>query len=180
MESYKIIKVETLAKVGMKASQEKLLRKQIIDSIPKIDDIIDKVWHKKDVIQVANKKPYYMIYFVNNEPCFVQPKDGPIIPHIKLLHKFPFLLPTCQIDKGGIKHVITGANIMIPGMTSKGGRLPPNEEIPHNIVAVLCEDKTHAIAIGQMQMSAKEMEETGKGIGIEVLTYIGDEAWNVK
>lgn len=180
MESYKPIKMEILPKGGMKASQEKLLRKQIIEAIPKIEDIIDKVWHKKDVIQVANKKPYYVIYFINNEPCFVQPKDGPIVPHIKLLHKYPFLLPTCQIDKGGIKHVMTGANIMIPGMTSKGGKLPPQGDIPHNIVGILCEDKTNVIAIGQMQMSSKEMEEVGKGVGIEVLTYIGDEAWNVK
>ena len=75
---------------------------------------MDKIWPKKANFQVGKQKPHNIIYFVNNEPCFIEPKDGPLVPHIKLLHKYPMILPTCQVDKGGIKHVISGANIMIP------------------------------------------------------------------
>ena len=64
---------------------------------------------------------------------------------------------------------------MIPGMTSEKGKLPIEKEIPHNIVAVLCEGMENAIAIGQMQMSVEEMKKVGKGVGIKVYTHIGDD-----
>jgi predicted ribosome-associated RNA-binding protein Tma20 len=31
-----------------------------------------------------------------------------------------------------------------------------------------------------MTMGVADMERIGKGIGIEVLTYVGDDSWNVK
>ena len=176
---YKPIKIENISKQGMKSSQEKAFRKQLIESIPKIEEIIDQIWTKKVEIQTG-KTENFKIFFLNNEPCFLQAKEGPIIPHLKLLHKYPFLLPTCQVDEGGIKHLISGADVMIPGMTSKGGRLPDQKDIPHNIVAVLCEGLENAMAIGQMQMSVDEMKSKGKGVGIKVYTYLGDDNWNIK
>ncbi len=35
----------------------------------------------------------------------------------------PFFMTTVQVDRGAIKFVLSGANIMCPGMTSKGGKL---------------------------------------------------------
>lgn len=32
-------------------------------------------------------------------------------------------MTTVQVDRGAIKFVLSGANIMCPGMTSKGGKL---------------------------------------------------------
>ena len=177
---YKPIKIESLSKTGLKASQEKNIRKQILESIPILENgLLDRIWPKKANFQMAKQKPHNIVYFINNEPCFLQPKEGPIIPHIKLLHKYPCLLPMCQVDKGGIKHVISGANIMIPGMTSKGGKLPQGK-IHGGVVAVYCEGKENALAIGKMTMGVADMVRIGKGIGIEVLTYVGDDSWNVK
>ena len=176
---YKPIKIQNISKQGMKSSQEKAFKKQLLEDLPKIEDILDQIWTKKSDIQTA-KTDNFRIYFIDNEPCFLQAKEGPIIPHLKLLHKYPMLLPTCQVDKGGIKHLISGADVMIPGMTSEGGKLPTEKEIPRNLVAVLCEGLENAMAIGQMQMSAEEMEKQGKGVGVKVHTYIGDETWNIK
>ena len=179
MESvkYQAIKLENVSKQSLKSSQEKSFRKQLLESIPKIEQIIDQIWTKKTEIQTG-KVENFRIYFIGDEPCFLQGKEGPIIPHLKLLHKYPFLLPTCQVDAGGIKHLISGADVMIPGMTSEKGKLPTEKEIPHNIVAVMCEGMENAIAIGQMQMSAEEMKEKGKGVGVKVYTYLGDDTWN--
>ena len=175
---YAPIKLENISKSGLKASQEKNFRKQLLEDIPKIEDVIDKIWPKKANLLMGKK--IFNIYFINDEPCFIQPKEGPILPYLKLLHKYPFLLPTCQVDKGAIKHIIGGANVMVPGLISKGGKLPTEKEIPHNMIAVNCEGMENALAIGQMQMSAEEMEKKKEGIAIEVITYIGDEAWNIK
>ena len=176
---YKPIKIQNISKQSLKSSQEKGFRKQLIESLPKVEEIIEQIWTRKSDIQIG-KTDNFKIYFIDNEPCFLQAKEGPVIPHLKLLHKYNILLPTCQVDKGGIKHLISGADVMIPGMISEGGKLPTEKEIPHNIVAVLCEGLENAIAIGQMQMSAEEMKEKGKGVGIKVFTYIGNETWNIK
>ena len=178
-KKYKPIKIENVSKQTLKSSQEKALRKQLIESIPKLEEIIDQIWTKKTEISTG-KLENFKVFFLNNEPCFLQAKEGPIIPHLKLLHKYPFLLPTCQVDEGGIKYLINGADVMIPGLISKGGKLPTEKEIPHNIVAVLCEGLENAIAIGQMQMSAEEMKSKEKGMGIKVYTHLGDDTWNIK
>lgn len=39
----------------------------------------------------------------------------------------PFILPHQQVDKGAIKFVLSGANIMCPGLTSPGAKLHPAE-----------------------------------------------------
>ena len=179
MEKYKPIKLENISKSSLKSSQEKSIKKQILESLPNIEPILDKIWTKKSVISIGKQKPHFIIYFINDEPCFLQPKEGPIIPHLKLLHKYPSILPSCQVDIKGINNLISGANVFIPGLLSEGGKLPEGK-IPHNIVAVNVETMENAIAIGQMTMSPEDMKETKKGVGVEVYTYIGDTAWNIK
>ena len=39
-----------------------------------------------------------------------------------------------QTDKGAIRHVLGGANIMCPGLTSKGASIP--DELPANTIVV--------------------------------------------
>lgn len=92
--------------------------------------------------------------------------------------KDPFLLPKCQVDKGAIPFIISGANVMIPGMTSKGGILP--EVDAHSYIAIMCEGKQHALGIGRTTMSKSQMQKVGKGIGLELITYVGDDSWNIK
>lgn len=50
---------------------------------------------------------------------------------IKLLD--PFFLPMQQVDKGAIRFVLSGANIMCPGLTSPGARMT---EVPKGTVVV--------------------------------------------
>jgi PUA domain protein len=66
------------------------------------------------------------------------------------------MLTKVQVDKGAIKFVMNGADIMCPGLTSKGGIL--NDDIKEGtIVAVMAEGKEHAVAIGIMKMDAVTM-----------------------
>lgn len=71
----------------MKSSQEKNAKKQILEHIPKIAEIFDKIWPKKANVLIGKQKPYTTIYFINDEPCFIQVEENPIVPHIRLLHK---------------------------------------------------------------------------------------------
>lgn len=64
-------------------------------------------------------------------------------------------MPHMQVDKGAIRRVFTGANIMCPGLTSPGGKM---EDVPAGkVVAIMAEGKKHALAIGLTVMSTKEM-----------------------
>ncbi len=60
-----------------------------------------------------------------------------------------------QVDKGAIKFVLSGANIMCPGLTSPGGRLTQCDK--NQIVVIMAENKQHALAIGQTKLSSAEM-----------------------
>lgn len=49
----------------------------------------------------------------------------PLILIFFILFLDPFILPHQQVDKGAIKFVLSGANIMCPGLTSPGAKLYP-------------------------------------------------------
>jgi malignant T-cell-amplified sequence len=68
----------------------------------------------------------------------------------------PELLPKIQVDRGAVKFVLSGANIMCPGLTSKGARM--EVDLPNDaVVSIMAEGKEHALAIGQLKMSTEEM-----------------------
>lgn len=59
-------------------------------------------------------------------------------------------------DKGAIPFVLSGANIMCPGLTSAGGDIP--EDLPVGTpVAIMAEGKQSAMAIGVLTMSTQDM-----------------------
>ncbi|XP_022374222.1 malignant T-cell-amplified sequence 1 [Enhydra lutris kenyoni] len=90
----------------------------------------------------------------------------------------PFILPHQQVDKGAIKFVLSGANIMCPGLTSPGAKLYP--AVVDTIVAIMAEGKQHALCVGVMKMSAEDIEKVNKGIGIENIHYLNDGLWHMK
>lgn len=92
---------------------------------------------------------------------------------------YPFILPPQRVDKGAIRFVLSGANIMCPGLTSPGATLTPGLG-KDQIVAVMAEGKQHAMAIGQMKMTSEEIKQVNKGIGVETLHYLNDGLWLMK
>ena len=68
---------------------------------------------------------------------FFRDRDGPPVPTLKQLHKYPFLLKPQQVDKGAIRFILSGANIMCPGLTSPGANMIDAEA--NEIVAIYAE-----------------------------------------
>lgn len=60
-----------------------------------------------------------------------------------------------QVDKGAIRFVLSGANIMCPGLTSPGARMTTVDK--GQVVAVMAEGKDHALAIGTTSLSTTDM-----------------------
>jgi len=69
----------------------------------------------------------------NHMPLFFQVRDGPFVPTLRMLHQFPDMLPKFRVDRGAIRFVLAGANIMAPGLTSKGGAM---DDVPADTVVV--------------------------------------------
>ncbi|RVW97862.1 60S ribosomal protein L18-2 [Vitis vinifera] len=118
------------------------------------------------------------LVLVNNVPLFFNVRDGPYMPTLRLLHQYPNIMKKLQVDRGAIKFVLAGANIMCPGLTSPGGVLDDDvaEESP---VAIMAEGKQHALAIGFTKMSAKDIRAINKGIGVDNMHYLNDGLWKV-
>eukprot|EP01138_Halocafeteria_seosinensis_P005360 gb/GECG01005479.1/.p1 GENE.gb/GECG01005479.1/~~gb/GECG01005479.1/.p1 ORF type:complete len:147 (+),score=12.55 gb/GECG01005479.1/:1-441(+) len=109
------------AQSKVKSSTQRGIKRRVADQYeplePYLDDIIPK-----GTLQEARCKDKLSIYVVEGEPLFFQHRDGPVFPTLKLLHKYPFFMPSLQVDKGAIKFIFSGADIMCPGLTSKGGK----------------------------------------------------------
>ena len=66
----------------------------------------------------------------------------------------PGFMPEVQVDKGAIRFVLGGANIMCPGLTSKGGRM--EEELPAETAVVrIC---------GKINEGGRERRQGRRGI----------------
>lgn len=88
------------------------------------------------------------------------------------------MMPHMRCDKGATRHILSGSDVMCPGLTSAGAQM---DDVPALFpVAVMAEGKEHAMAIGVTKMSTKEINEINKGIGIEVIHFLNDSMWHLR
>lgn len=119
------------------------------------------------------------LYSVDSKVVFFQSFDDALIPALRIVHLYQDAFPTVRVDRGAIKFVLSGANIMAPGMTSAGGMLPEHLETGQ-VVVVLAEGKEHAVAVGVTKMTAEEMRTKNKGHGVDTAHYLGDWLWKLE
>jgi PUA domain protein len=130
------------------------------------------------------------LYLIGSTPLFFQHMTDALLPHLKLVHRFPTCFPSIRIDRGAIRFVLSGATLMAPGLTSAGGRLPSGnrEESGKYGERKVSEGeegegwyggKEEACAVGVLSMGTKEVKEKGKGPVVEDGHYLGDGLWKL-
>lgn len=119
---------------------------------------------------------HVQLLILHDTPLFFSTRDGGWFPTLRLLHKYPLMMPRLRTDAGAIKFVLSGANIMCPGLTSPGATIHDEVEAGE-AVAIHAEGKETAMAVGMTNMSTKEMKEVNKGIGVENLHCLNDGLW---
>ncbi|KAJ1443493.1 malignant T cell amplified sequence 1 [Ochromonadaceae sp. CCMP2298] len=159
----------------VKNSVQRSIISQITEQFPLIADAIDSILPKKAMVIAKGQENLQMIV-VNDEILFYNQKDGPFFPTLKLVHKYPTMIARMQVDKGAIRFVLAGANIMCPGFTSPGGGLPVDIDAQQP-VAIYAEGKEHAMAIGLTQMSTTDIKGINKGIAVDNIHYLMDGLW---
>ncbi|KAL3491215.1 P-loop containing nucleoside triphosphate hydrolase protein [Aspergillus germanicus] len=165
----------------VKSSVQRALRQKLIESHPLCEPYIDEILPKKAQLDAVKLPEKITLYTIDSTPLFYQPQDGPPIPHLKLLHAFPNMLPSIQIDRGAIRFVLSGATLMAPGLTSPGGRLPDADSALEKgtVVAVKAEGKEEVCMVGTLKAGTEEIKSKGKGVVIDDGHYLGDGLWKM-
>ncbi|KAH9845506.1 translation machinery-associated protein 20-like [Teratosphaeria destructans] len=177
------------SKSKVKSSVQRGIRTSVLTTYPLLEPYIDTILPKKEQLDLIKIPDRVSLYVNGSTPLFWQHMDDPIIPHLTLIHKYPWCFPRIRIDRGAIRFVLSGAALMVPGLTSEGGRLPGEEEgwgkegaeelEKGEVVVVEAEGKENACLVGVLKMGTKEMKEKRKGVGIEGGHYVGDGLWKL-
>ena len=175
----KFSKDDVHTRTNVKSSVAKTLKSKLVSQYPKLEDVIDEIIPKKVPISLYKCEDKIQLYVVNNEILFYQQFDD-LIPELRLVHKYPDAFPSVQVDRGAIKFVLSGANIMCPGLTSPGAKLPEEDWPVNKIVVVYAEGKENAMAVGKLTMSINDIKTINKDTGIELYEYLNDGMWNFR
>ncbi|KAG7288189.1 hypothetical protein NEMBOFW57_007718 [Staphylotrichum longicolle] len=112
-------------KQKLKSSIQRSIRNSILSTYPLLTPHIDEVLPKKSSLELIKLPDRVSLYVIDNNPIvYQQDNNGVLLPHLRLVHRFPACFPTIRIDRGAIRFVLSGATLMAPGLTSAGGRLP--------------------------------------------------------
>lgn len=177
---FKKFTLESVAQIATsKQKEQKEARDALAFQYPMLADFWEELLPKKEeVLIIRCHDQVHCIARQSSKPevLFFKHHDSPYYPHLRLLHKYPFILKGHQVDIGGCRFVVSGANIMCQGLTSQGGRIEDGME-EDDLVAIYIEGKQHAVAVGKMMMSSDRIREKNKGPCIENVHHMGDGLW---
>mmetsp|Transcript_10346 Transcript_10346/g.23928 ORF Transcript_10346/g.23928 Transcript_10346/m.23928 type:complete len:149 (-) Transcript_10346:423-869(-) len=130
-------------KSQVKSSVQRGIRGSILDQYPGLEEEIDELLPKKEPLFVCKCANHISLVASGHNfvPLFFQVRDGPFVPTLRVLHQFPDLLPKYRVDRGAIRFVLSGANIMAPGLTSAGGAM---DDVPADAVVVCAAPIRHS------------------------------------
>ncbi|KAG9186931.1 translation machinery-associated protein 20 [Alternaria panax] len=181
------------AKSKVKSSAQRAIRSKVLEEYPKLEPYIEDILPKKEQLDLVKLPDRVSLYTLNSIPLFFQHMDDALLPHLTLVHKYPFAFHRLRIDRGAIRFVLSGATLMAPGLTSPGGRLPDPELSDDDkekygaedlkegqVVVIEAEGKETACMVGVLKMSTDEMKKVKKGQACEAGHYLGDGLWGLK
>jgi PUA domain protein len=140
---------------------------------------MDVIMPKKSQLELIKLPDRMSLYSLDGHVLFFQHFDDALLPHLRLVHAYPHCFPRVMVDRGAIRFVLSGAQLMCPGLTSPGAWLPDKEdEIEEGtVVAVGAEGKETACMVGILKMGTEDVKRVNKGVAVEAGHYLGDGLW---
>ncbi len=140
--------------------------KEIRELMQKLKEKYDnELIGKKDIVEQIDN-----IILINKQPYFFM-RDNEIIPTIKLINKYNFL-KTAAVDMGAVKFIVSGADIMRPGIAEM------DDFAKDQIIAIIDINNKKVLAVGKALLSSEEIKAMNKGKSIKNMHFISDEIWN--
>ncbi len=135
------------------------------------ENFVNQIFPKKARIELIQTDAGDTLFAVNNVLKLWKSKEG-YIPVLTLLLNKQVEMKTIVVDKGAIRFVTNGADVMRPGIT----KIDPLIE-KGDIVVIVDENHNRALAIGKSMFDAKQMEDTSSGKVVKNLHTIQDDVW---
>jgi PUA domain protein len=133
---------------------------------------------KADLKQITSGKPAIEvvktdvadIFLLNGRPLLAEAK-GKFYPTLVFTELFS-AMPRVVVDMGAVPHVCNGADIMAPGIRGFHGDFEKGD-----LVVIVDERHSKALAIGEALFSHDEMLRLDQGIVIKNIHFVGDKTW---
>ena len=135
------------------------------------EKFVEQIFPKKARIELIQTDAGDTLYAVNNVLKLWKSKEG-YIPVLTLLLNKQVDLKKIVVDKGAIRFVTNGADVMRPGITKIDSSIKKGD-----IVVIVDENHDRALAIGKSMFDAKQMEVKNSGKVVKNLHTIQDNVW---
>ncbi len=155
----------------MKVKKRNFLKKKKIKEIMNELGDYKHILENKKNVEILEADPYSFI-LVDNEPSLII-IDGIYFPTLKAALDNEFEAKTVEVDKGAIRFVTNGADIMSPGIVNADDNIEEGD-----IVIIVDENHKKPLAIGVSLITGNEMVENKSGKAIETKHFVGDNIWN--
>ena len=166
---------------NLKTSKAKKELVKLKTQFPRLEEekLFDEMFGnlKKNPLKIVQVRGHIHFLLVNGTATFFNHRDGPYMPALRTLYKYPGMMPQVQVDKGAIRHILRGSDVMCPGLTSAGGKLPEEPLEEGTAVAIHAEGKTYPLAVGILKMSTENIKTLNKGIAIGDIHHLDDGLW---
>jgi PUA domain protein len=127
----------------------------------------EEFFSKKDNVVLSDD-----VYFLDNQPVFFSSDSG-ILPVLHVVLSGKVTLPCVVVDMGAVRFVVSGADIMRPGIVEIDEGIAEG-----GIVQIVDEKNKKALAVGQAMLPAEEMRNAKTGKVVRNLHYAGDEIFS--
>jgi PUA domain protein len=123
---------------------------------------------KNDKVELVDDS----VYYVNDRISFFRVNEK-IIPSLKLVLDGKISLKNILVDMGAVKFIVSGADIMRPGIVSIEENIAKGD-----IICIVDEKNKKPLAVGEALFDIITMNSMTSGKVVKNLHYVGDKYWN--
>ncbi|MEK6921195.1 MAG: DUF1947 domain-containing protein [Nanoarchaeota archaeon] len=125
---------------------------------------------KQDQLALRNEK----VLYINHQPAFFY-YENKLAPTLHYLLKHSTLLKKIVVDMGAVKFVVSGADIMRPGIVEMESEISTGD-----FVVVVDVNNKKPLAVGIALFGSAEMQDMKTGKVVKNIHYVGDDVWKSK
>lgn len=116
----------------------------------------------------------YSLILVDGKPLLFE-IEGQLFPTVRGALEMELNKRIVTVDKGAIRFVSNGADIMAPGIVEADSEIKEGD-----LVIIVEETHRKPLAIGKALMNGPQMVEADSGKAIKSITHVGDKLWNME
>lgn len=116
----------------------------------------------------------YSLILLDGKPLLFE-IEGHLFPTVRGALEMGLQKRIVTVDKGAIRFVSNGADIMAPGVVAADPEIKEGD-----FVIIVEETHQKPLAIGKAIMGGTEMVEATSGKAIKSITHVGDKLWNTE